>query len=149
MLRTLVNRTAVSDPVRVTMPADSRYYIDRRSCVPCTPPSPPQSREESPLSLFHHCDREVSKQLTQLNHVIIEHPDDLGRRSQLMTRLKESQNNLMDVVMVIIQAACPDSRARRDYRMKYPDDILLHQLNGESAPAVLHTSYTVRVLCVV
>lgn len=53
-----------------------------------------------------------------------------------MTRLKESQNNLMDVVMVIIQAACPDSRARRDYRMKYPDDILLHQLNGE--PATLY-----------
>ena len=40
MLRTLVNRTAVSDPVRVTMPADSRY-IDRRSCVPYTPSPPP------------------------------------------------------------------------------------------------------------
>ena len=47
-----------------------------------------------------------------------------------MGRLKESQNNLMDVIMTVIQEVCPDTRARRDYRMKYPDDIILHQLNG-------------------
>jgi hypothetical protein len=47
-----------------------------------------------------------------------------------MLRLKESQNNLMDVIAMIAKDNCPDSRARRDFRMKYPDDVLLHQLNG-------------------
>ena len=50
-----------------------------------------------------------------------------------MLRLKESQNNLMDVIGMIAKDNCPDARARRDFRMKYPDDVMLHQLNGRSS----------------
>ena len=87
-------------------------------------------KDDHPLVLFHHCDQEVTKQLNLLNQTILQNPDDLGRRNQLMLRLKESQNNLMDVIAMIAKDNCPDSRARRDFRMKYPDDVLLHQLNG-------------------
>ena len=36
----------------------------------------------------------------------------------------------MNVIMSITDHAIPHSRASRDFRAKYPDDVLLEQING-------------------
>jgi len=52
-------------------------------------------------------------------------------RSVLIRQLKEAQHNLMNVIMSIADQAIPDRRALRDFRAKYPDDVLLDQISGE------------------
>lgn len=52
-------------------------------------------------------------------------------RSVLIRQLKEAQHNLMNVIMSIADRAIPDQRASRDFRAKYPDDVLLDQISGE------------------
>ena len=52
-------------------------------------------------------------------------------RSTLIQHLKESQHNLMTVIMNIMDEAIPQRRASRDFRAKYPDDVLLDQISGE------------------
>jgi len=58
-------------------------------------------------------------------------PDNLDRRATLIKQLKESQHNLMNVIFAIIQEAIPEYCAVRDFRAKYPDDVLVDQINGE------------------
>lgn len=53
------------------------------------------------------------------------------RRATLIHNLKESQHNLMNVIMTLAELAIPGGRAPCHFRAKYPDDILLDQLNGE------------------
>ena len=49
----------------------------------------------------------------------------------LIRQLKEAQHNTMNVIMGIAEQAIPNNRASRDFRAKYPDDVLLDQINGE------------------
>ena len=59
-------------------------------------------------------------------------PDNLDRRATLIKQLKEAQHNLMNVIFAIIQEAVPaESLSVRDFRAKYPDDVLVDQINGE------------------
>ena len=37
----------------------------------------------------------------------------------------------MNVIMSIADQVIPDQRAPRDFRAKYPDDVLLDQISGE------------------
>ncbi len=53
-------------------------------------------------------------------------------RATLIRQLKEAQHNLMNVIMSIADHAIPDKRACHDFRAKYPDDVLLDQINGKS-----------------
>ncbi len=61
----------------------------------------------------------------------------LFNRSVLIRQLKEAQHNLMNVIMSIADQVIPDRRAPRDFRAKYPDDVLLEQISGKSRPRVL------------
>ena len=38
----------------------------------------------------------------------------------------------MNVIMSIADKAIPDKRAPRDFRAKYPDDVLLEQISGKA-----------------
>lgn len=49
----------------------------------------------------------------------------------LIRQLKEAQHNLMNVIMSIAERVIPDRRTSRDFRAKYPDDVLLDQISGE------------------
>ena len=57
-------------------------------------------------------------------------------RSVLIRQLKEAQHNLMNVIMSIANQVIPDKRAPRDFRAKYPDDVLLDQISGECVVCV-------------
>jgi len=52
-------------------------------------------------------------------------------RATLIKQLKDAQHNLMTVIMCIADQAIPDHRTSRDFRAKYPDDVILDQINGE------------------
>lgn len=58
-------------------------------------------------------------------------PDNLDRRATLIKQLKEAQHNLMNVIFAVIQEALPEYCGVRDFRAKYPDDVLVDQINGE------------------
>lgn len=57
-------------------------------------------------------------------------------RSMLIRQLKEAQHNLMNVIMSIADQVIPDRRTSRDFRAKYPDDVLLDQISGECSMTV-------------
>ena len=52
-------------------------------------------------------------------------------RALLIRQLKEAQHNTMNAIMSIADQAIPNDRACRDFRVKYPDDVMLDQINGE------------------
>ena len=57
-------------------------------------------------------------------------PSLLLRRATLIHQLKESQHNLMNIIMTLMQQSIPGGRTPCHFRAKYPDDILLDQING-------------------
>ncbi|XP_065919581.1 lateral signaling target protein 2-like [Dysidea avara] len=90
----------------------------------------PKFADKRPLSLFYYCDREVTRHMVHMNQLLRSNPDDLNRRNEMIQQLKQSQHNLMNVILNIIEDAIPDSRSPRHFRAKYPDDVLLDQING-------------------
>lgn len=83
------------------------------------------------LTLFYYCDIAVNHQMEELNHLMRTNPDNLDRRATLIRHLKEAQHNLMSVIIGIVQEAIPEHRAPCDFRVKYPDDVLLDRIQGE------------------
>ena len=69
--------------------------------------------------------------MQELNYHIRAMPDNLDRRAKLIKQLKESQHNLMNVIFSIVQDAVPEHYTSKDFRAKYPDDVVLEQINGE------------------
>lgn len=69
--------------------------------------------------------------MVHMNQLLRSNPDDLNRRNEMIQQLKQSQHNLMNVILNIIEEAIPDTRSPRHFRAKYPDDVLLDQINGK------------------
>lgn len=69
--------------------------------------------------------------MQELNYLMRTAPDNLDRRATLIKQLKEAQHNLMNVIFAVIQEAVPEYSTARDFRAKYPDDVLVDQINGE------------------
>jgi signal transduction histidine kinase len=59
-----------------------------------------------------------------------------GREAQqevreVTRRLRQSQQVLMDIILQCVEEAVPQNqRASRDFRVKYPDDMVMETLNG-------------------
>ena len=59
-------------------------------------------------------------------------PDNLGRRSRLITELKESQHNMITVLQHITSQLIPaGERESLDFRAKYSDEVQMDQINGK------------------
>ena len=70
--------------------------------------------------------------MAALNQLMRTAPDNLDRRATLIRQMKEAQHNLMGVMLAVVEEAIGGAgRAARDFRVKYPDDVLLDQINGE------------------
>ena len=80
--------------------------------------------------------------MVHMNHLLRSNPDDLNRRNEMIQQLKQSQHNLMNVILSIIEDAIPTTRSPRHFRAKYPDDVLLDQINGETSCRKYSISYT-------
>ena len=83
------------------------------------------------MAVFYYCDEAVNHQMQELNYLMRTTPDNLDRRATLIRQLKEAQHNLMNVIFAITQDAVPGHHTCRDFRAKYPDDVLVDQINGE------------------
>lgn len=83
------------------------------------------------MSIFYYCDEAVNHQMRELNYLMKTTPDNLDRRATLIKQLKEAQHNLMNVIFAITQDAVPEHHTCRDFRAKYPDDVIVDQINGE------------------
>ena len=95
-----------------------------------------------PLSLFHHCDTAVLNQMAQLSQFVKGSSDnDLDRRSKLIKDLKDSQHNLLIVLMHTVDMVIPEQKMARDFRVKYPDELPMDQFYGkQKSYSVLHTT---------
>ena len=92
----------------------------------------PQRSDKYPLSIFFYCDNAVTQQMRELNHLMQSSPNNLDRRATLIRQLKEAQHNLVNVVVLIMNQVLPRGRTvNKDFRAKYPDDVLLDQINGK------------------
>ncbi len=90
-----------------------------------------QLEEGSLQAIFYYCDHAVTQQMEALTRFMSNTPDNLGRRAVLIRQLKEAQHNLMNVIMSIVHDAIPDQENRRDFRGKYPDDVIVDMISGE------------------
>ena len=90
-----------------------------------------QLTDGDPMAVFYYCDDAVNHQMQELNYLMKTTPDNLDRRATLIRQLKEAQHNLMNVIFAITQDAVPGHHTCRDFRAKYPDDVLVEQINGE------------------
>ncbi|CAI8050700.1 Lateral signaling target protein 2 homolog [Geodia barretti] len=68
--------------------------------------------------------------MQELNYLMKTTPDNLDRRATLIRQLKEAQHNLMNVIFAVTRDAVPEHHTCRDFRAKYPDDVLVDQING-------------------
>lgn len=64
--------------------------------------------------------------------------NNLDRRSKLLKDLKDSQQNLLLVLMHMVDVVTPHMKTSRDFRAKYPDEVTIEQLYGEF---VAHANY--------
>ncbi len=69
--------------------------------------------------------------MTLLSHFVKGHSNNLDRRSKLIKDLKDSQQNLLLVLLHMVDTVIPDSKLSRDFRVKYPDDVSMDQLYGK------------------
>lgn len=83
--------------------------------------------------------------MQELNYLMKTTPDNLDRRATLIRQLKEAQHNLMNVIFAITQDAVPEHHTCRDFRAKYPDDVLVDQINGESQDIISFSLGTTRL----
>ena len=68
--------------------------------------------------------------MNQLSQLMKTVPDNLDRRSQLIRQLKDSQHNLLNVLMYMVDTVLPEGKTAREFQAKYPDDLPLDQIYG-------------------
>ena len=68
--------------------------------------------------------------MTQLSQEMKGTSNNLDRRSKLIKDLKDSQHNLILVLMHMINTIIPELKQSRDFRCKYPDELTIDQTYG-------------------
>ena len=89
-----------------------------------------QPGSNHPLALFHHCDLAVIHQMSELGNLLKTTPNNLDRRSVLIQLVKHAQHNLIDVLDYLVNSGIPDLKTSTEFRVKYPDDLQIAQMNG-------------------
>lgn len=56
---------------------------------------------------------------------------DPERCTALVNRLRSCQDKVLNVIQAIMEEAIPGQRANRDFRVKFPDDVLQENLAGQ------------------
>ena len=93
-----------------------------------------QPASSHPLALFYYCDTAVTHQMQQLNHLMRTSSDNLDRRAKLIAQLKEAQHSMINLLRHITEQLVPaGDRDTLDFRVKYPDNVHIDQINGTSS----------------
>ncbi|XP_062512874.1 lateral signaling target protein 2 homolog isoform X2 [Corticium candelabrum] len=87
----------------------------------------PKTSDPHTLALFYHANEATKRMETQL---VKSRRRGSGVRD-VLRHVRHSQQALMDIIMQCVEEAVPETeRASRDFRVKYPDDMVMESLNG-------------------
>ena len=88
-----------------------------------------QKPDESLLAEFFYTDEELNAVAAELDS--FDGRKDPERCSALVNKLRRCQDKVLNVIDKILQYVVPDKRASRDFRVKFPDDVLQDNLSGQ------------------
>lgn len=84
--------------------------------------------DASLLAQFFYADRDLNLITDQLEK--FDGHKNVEQFPTLLTELRKSQDSLLAIVEKIMDESIPGSRSSRDFRVKFPDDILQESLAG-------------------
>ena len=81
------------------------------------------------MAKFYFTDDELNQVAAELDS--FDGRKDPERCTALVTKLRSCQDKVLSVIEKIIQDAIPAQKANRDFRVKFPDDVLQESLAGQ------------------
>ena len=88
-----------------------------------------QKSDTSLLAQFFYCDEELNLVAAELDS--FDGRKDPERCSALVSQLRSSQDKVLNMIQMIMEEAVPGQRASRDFRVKFPDDVVQENLSGQ------------------
>ncbi|KAL1439300.1 hypothetical protein MTO96_010325 [Rhipicephalus appendiculatus] len=88
----------------------------------------PKKEDNSALAQFYWADQELNLVATELDS--FDGRKDPERCSALINQLRVCQDRVLGICHDIMDEAIPDARANRDFRAKFPDDVLQENMSG-------------------
>jgi lateral signaling target protein 2 len=89
-----------------------------------------QKSDTSYLAQFYYADEQLNLIATELDS--FDGRKDPERCTVLVSQLRHSQDEVLSIIEKIMACAVPEHlRASRDYRVKFPDDVLHDSLAGQ------------------
>ena len=89
----------------------------------------PQRSDQSLLAKFYYADEELNAVASELDS--FDGRKDTARCNSLVMKLRNRQDSVLTIVEQIMREIIPNSRARRDYRIKFPEEVLQESLAGQ------------------
>ncbi|KAL3863867.1 hypothetical protein ACJMK2_005594 [Sinanodonta woodiana] len=88
-----------------------------------------QKTDTSHLAQFYFADEELNSVAAELDS--FDGRKDPERCTNLVNKLRACQDQVLTIIQKIMEEAIPGKRASRDYRIKFPDDVLQESLAGQ------------------
>ncbi|XP_014669406.1 PREDICTED: lateral signaling target protein 2 homolog [Priapulus caudatus] len=89
----------------------------------------PKRNDTSMLAQFFHADEELNQIAAELDS--FDGRKDPERCTMLVNQLRQCQDKVLNTVNSMMAEAIPTHRANRDFRVKFPDDVLQDNLFGQ------------------
>ncbi|ELT87597.1 hypothetical protein CAPTEDRAFT_179856 [Capitella teleta] len=89
----------------------------------------PKKTDSSALAQFFHADEELNLVAAELDS--FDGRKEPERCSSLVSQLRQCQDKVLTHIEAIMDEIIPDQRSSRDYRVKFPDDVLQENLAGQ------------------
>jgi lateral signaling target protein 2 len=90
----------------------------------------PQTMDDSLLSKFYQADQELNQVASELDS--FDGRKEPERCTSLVAKLRSYQDKVLQLLEnVVDHAVAPHQRAPRDYRVKFPDDVVHESLSGQ------------------
>lgn len=88
-----------------------------------------QKSDSSMLAQFFYADEELNMIAAELDS--FDGRKDPERCTSLVNQLRASQDKVLNIIEKIMHEVIPEQRANRDFRVKFPDDVLQESLAGQ------------------
>ncbi|XP_064630520.1 lateral signaling target protein 2 homolog isoform X2 [Lineus longissimus] len=89
----------------------------------------PKKNDPSLLAQFFYADEDLNVIATELDS--FDGRKDPERCTALVNQLRACQDKVLNNIQVIMEDAIPNQRANRDFRVKFPDDVVHENLSGQ------------------
>ena len=88
-----------------------------------------QKTDKSLLAQFYFADEELNTVAAELDG--FDSRKDPERCQALVTQLRACQDKVLTIIQKIMTEAIPETRTSRDFRVKFPDDVVQENLAGQ------------------